>query len=68
MRMNRKQLTESEIAALLPFPYDSLDEVNHPTSFTMKIGRATYIVNTFFDPGGRESVFRQMQRVILSDF
>ena len=67
MKADRKQLSESEIAAILPFPYDSLEEVNRPTGFTMKIGRATYIVSTFFDPDGRESVFRQIQKVILAD-
>ena len=67
MKADRKQLNEQEIAAILPFPYESLEEVNHPTGFTMKIGRSTYIVNTFFDPDGRESVFRQMRKVILAD-
>ncbi len=67
MKNDRKPITESEIAALLPFPYDSLEEVNRPNGFSMKIGRSTYIVNTFFDPDGRESVFRQMRKVILAD-
>ena len=67
MKTEHKQLTEPEIAAILPFPYDLLEEVNRPTGFTMKIGRATYIVSTFFDPDGRESVFRQMQKVIFPD-
>ena len=49
MKADRKQLSESEIAAILPFPYDSLEEVNRPTGFTMKIGRTTYIVNTLLE-------------------
>lgn len=58
---------EHDIASILPFAYESLEEVNRLNAFTVQIGRTLYVVNPHFDQDGKESVFRQMKKLVLAD-
>lgn len=55
------------IVSLLPYLYDSMEEIKEPDSFTMQIGNTEYLVNTHFDPKGTETMFQQMKRIVLGD-
>lgn len=52
---------------IIPLPHEAIDEANQPFGFTVVSKGTVYSVNTHFDPNGRESVFGQMKRLLLSD-
>ena len=52
---------------IIPFPHEAIDEANQPFGFTVVSKGTAYSVNTHFDPNGRESVFGQLKRLLLSD-
>ena len=55
------------IVSLLPYLYDSMERIKAPDSFSMQIGNTEYLVNTHFNPNGRQTMFQQMKRIVLGD-
>ncbi|MBR5717715.1 MAG: hypothetical protein IKX16_01695 [Clostridia bacterium] len=62
--------TKSNYASLLrilPFPYDSFEEVNEEDRFSVIIGSTEYEIRNHFDPSGRQTVFDQLKKLLLPD-
>jgi len=52
---------------IIPFPHEAIDEANRPFGFTVVSKGTVYSVNTHFDSNGRESVFSQLKKLLLTD-
>ena len=52
---------------IIPLPHEAIEEVNRQFGFMVVSKGTVYTVNTHFDPNGRESVFGQLKRLLLSD-
>ena len=55
------------IVSLIPYLYDNIEAATKPANFTMRIGNTEYMVNTHFNPNGRQTMFQQMKDLILAD-
>lgn len=53
------------IVSLIPYLYDSMEAAMQPETFTLQIGKTEYVVNTHFNPNGRQTMFQQMKDLIL---
>ena len=53
------------IVSLIPYLYDSMEAATQPETFTLQIGKTEYVVNTHFNPNGRQTMFQQMKDLIL---
>ena len=53
------------IVSLIPYLYDSMEAATQPETFTVQIGKTEYVVNTHFNPNGRQTMFQQMKYLIL---
>ena len=51
----------------VPLPHEAIGETNEPTKFAVISKKTVYIVNSRFDPNGRESVFSQLKKLLLTD-
>ena len=48
-------------------PHETLEDMNASGDFTIKESSTVYTVSTHFDPSGRQSVFDQLKKLLLSD-
>ena len=48
-------------------PFENLEEANSQAEFTVKSAGTVYTVTTHFDPSGKQSVFEQLKKLLLSD-
>ena len=53
------------IVSLIPYLYDSMEAATQPETFTVQIGKTEYVVNTHFNPIGRQTMLQQMKYLIL---
>lgn len=60
---NRK--ADDCIVSLIPYLYDSMETVTEPETFSVWIGKTEYVVNTHFNPNGRQTMFQQMKDLVL---
>ena len=66
--MNDNTKTDyASLLRILPFPYDSFEEVNEEDRFSVIIGSTEYEIRNHFDLSGRQSVFDQLKKLLLSD-
>ena len=56
---------DTPLSVILPF--ESLEEANSEAEFTVKSAGTVYTVTTHFDPYGKQSVFEQLKKLLLSD-
>lgn len=52
---------------LFPCLYDVPEGSDRPRQFSVMIGKTEYTVTTHFDPKGRQTMFRKMKDIVLSD-
>ena len=48
-------------------PFENLEEANSQAEFTVKSAGTVYSVTTHFDPAGKQSIFEQLKKLLLSD-
>lgn len=48
-------------------PHEAVEDANAPMDLTVKASGTVYTVNAHFDPEGRQSVFDQLKKLLLSD-
>lgn len=48
-------------------PHEAADEANTLMDLTVKASGTVYTVSAHFDPDGRQSVFDQLKKLLLSD-
>ena len=60
---NRK--ADDCIVSLIPYLYDSMEAVTELEIFSVWIGKTEYVVNTHFNPNGKQTMFQQMKDLIL---
>lgn len=63
----KKMKSDDCIVSLIPYLYESMEAVTDPESFSVWIGNTEYVVNTHFNPNGRQTMFQQMKDLILAD-
>ena len=63
----KRMKSDDCIVFLIPYLYDSMEAVTQPEAFTMKVGKTEYVVNTHFNPDGRQTMFQQMKELVLAD-
>lgn len=63
----KKMKSDDYIVSLIPYLYESMEAVTDPESFSVWIGNTEYVVNTHFNPNGRQTMFQQMKDLILAD-
>ena len=63
----KRMKSDDCIVFLIPYLYDSMEAVAQPEAFTMQIGKTEYVVNTHFNPDGRQTMFQQMKELVLAD-
>lgn len=56
---------DTPLPAILPF--ESLEEANSQTEFSIKAAGTVYTLTTHFDPSGKQSVFEQLKKLLLPD-
>ena len=63
--MKRDDIKDAPLPVILPF--ENLEEANSQVEFSMKSAGIVYTVTTHFDPSGKQSVFEQLKKLLLSD-
>ena len=64
--MKRDDETKDTLQPVI-LPFENLEEANSQAEFTVKSAGTVYTVTTHFDPSGKQSVFEQLKKLLLSD-
>ena len=59
------EIMDTPLPVILPF--ENLEEANSQAEFTLRSAGTVYSVTTHFDPSGKQSVFEQLKKLLLSD-
>lgn len=64
--MSMSNEKESSAISVIPYPFEA-DELNKDFSFEVESAGTVYTVSTHFDPEGKQSLFEQLQKLLLKD-
>ena len=64
--MKRDDETKETLLPVI-LPFENIDEANSQAEFTVKSAGTIYKVTTHFDSSGKQSVFEQLKKLLLSD-
>ena len=57
---------EKSTVSVIPYPFQA-EELNKDFSFEVESAGTVYTVSTHFDPDGKQSLFEQLQKLLLKD-